>query len=221
MNACVDRHATTARFPRAQLEPDGVQQVRLPGPLFPTSTSGLYFFPRPLEGRARGAHRHLVRRADGEGRERKCRGRPRRRRGALSDLGPPLPPPRSAARGRGTRLARGLRIQVRHLRLQRLEPLHVLGETRRSLRPPPRARRTSSASSRCVRYPSPSTRQHRLSHARAPRLNRLPDVTVTSARNSRTRRPPRLSRRTHAHLPTWPPPLPRLSARESASPSPR
>src|SRR6266496_4463759 len=45
MNACVERHATTARFPRASSSPIAFSKCVFPSPLFPTSTSGLYFFP--------------------------------------------------------------------------------------------------------------------------------------------------------------------------------
>src|SRR3989442_331400 len=56
MNACVERQATTARFPRASSSPIAFSRCVLPRPLFPTSTSGLYFFP----GRSRAARAALT-----------------------------------------------------------------------------------------------------------------------------------------------------------------
>src|SRR2546430_829663 len=44
-NACVERHATTARFPRASSRPIALSRWVFPRPLLPTSTSGLYFLP--------------------------------------------------------------------------------------------------------------------------------------------------------------------------------
>src|SRR5690349_7520580 len=45
MNACVDRHATTARGRPANARPMALSRWVLPDPLAPTSTSGLNFFP--------------------------------------------------------------------------------------------------------------------------------------------------------------------------------
>src|SRR5207244_59 len=87
--------------------------------------------PRSLEGRPRGAHRHLVRGTDREGRERERRGRPRRRRAPLAHLGRGflrLAQPLGVAEHA---LPRGLRIQLGHFRLERLEALHAF--------PPPAA----------------------------------------------------------------------------------
>src|SRR2546428_462869 len=56
MNAWVERQATTARFPRASSSPIAFSKCVLPRPLFPTSTSGLYFFP----GRSRVARAALT-----------------------------------------------------------------------------------------------------------------------------------------------------------------
>src|SRR5439155_1741498 len=56
MNACVERHATTARFPRASSSPIAFSKCVFPSPLFPTNTIGLYFFP----GRSRAARAALT-----------------------------------------------------------------------------------------------------------------------------------------------------------------
>src|SRR5205823_1709708 len=56
MNACVERHTTTARFPRASSSPIAFSKCVCPSPLFPTNTSGLYFFP----GRSRAARAALT-----------------------------------------------------------------------------------------------------------------------------------------------------------------
>src|SRR5207245_650405 len=45
MNAWVERHATTARLACASSRPSAFRRWVLPSPLFPTSTSGLYFLP--------------------------------------------------------------------------------------------------------------------------------------------------------------------------------
>src|SRR5207253_297973 len=44
-DACVERHATTARLPRASSRPIALSKCVFPRPLLPTSTSGLYFLP--------------------------------------------------------------------------------------------------------------------------------------------------------------------------------
>src|SRR2546429_9287037 len=71
--------------------------MRLAEAALPHQHERIVLLPRSLEGRPRGAHRHLIRRTDREGRERERRGRPGRRRAPLAHLGPaflrpPQPP---------------------------------------------------------------------------------------------------------------------------------
>src|SRR5205814_3301908 len=115
------------------------------------------------------------RRADGEGRERERRGRPRRRRAPLAHLGrgflrlaQPLGITEPA-------LPRGLRIPLGHFRLERLEALHVFRE--RGDRLVHRAgrialqQRLEAMGAIPLAFPP----QYGLAHARAPRLDRLPN----------------------------------------------
>src|SRR5439155_22067810 len=72
-------------------------------------------------------------------------------------------------------LARSLRIQLGHLRLERLEPLHVLGERRDRFvhRPGRVALKQRFEPMRAIPLALPP--QDRLAHPPAPRLDRLPD----------------------------------------------
>src|SRR5256885_1864009 len=107
MNAWVERHATTAPLARASSKPIALSRWVFPSPLFPTRTSGLYFFP----GRAITARAALTAPA------------PPPRRGALAE--PPGPVReelpelvrggRGPARDRGSRRHRGLRFQAEQL----------------------------------------------------------------------------------------------------------
>jgi len=151
------RHATTARLPR-QLEPHGVQQVRLPSPLFPPTRADCLLpgAPGPQGGtRAPGSTGHAKARG----------GMPRtvRRRRPVSDL---------------ASLLRSLRARVAEHALPRLRSNS--GHFPRALsapRPPrtrdrfvtPRARRVAAAPPAVRPIPSPSHRStvlHGARHAR-------------------------------------------------------
>src|SRR5881296_953852 len=190
MNACVERQATTARFPRASSSPIAFSRCVLPRPLFPTSTSGLYFFP----GRSRAARAALAstwfdgptakaasgNAADGPG-------------------GGPAPSRTLAAACSASLTRSGSRNTLCPAACGSNSATSASSTLSRSTSPanaaialstPPGASRCSSASSRCVRYPSPSHRSTasptRARHA----STAFPTVTVTSARNSPNSSPP-------------------------------
>src|SRR5712664_2277879 len=158
MNACVERHATTARLPRASSSPMAFSKCVFPSPLFPTNTSGLYFFP----GRSRAARAALAatwfdgptakatsgNAADGPG------GGPAPSRTLAAACSASLT--RSGSRNTLCPAACGSNSATSAS--SALSRSTSAANSAIALSTPPGASRCSSASSRCVRYPSPSHR---------------------------------------------------------------
>src|SRR5437870_5193640 len=192
MNACVERQATTARFPRASSSPIAFSRCVLPRPLFPTSTSGLYFFP----GRSRAARAALTATWFEAPTAKAASGN------AADGPGGGAPPSRTLAAASSASLSRsGSRNTLCPAACGSSSATSASSALRRSTSSPnaviawstaPGASRCSNASRRWVRYPSPShlntaspTRARHASTA-------FPTVTATSARNSPNSSPPPL-----------------------------
>src|SRR6266550_3548840 len=184
MNACVERQATTARFPRASSSPIAFSKCVLPRPLFPTSTSGLYFFP----GRSRAARAALTATWFDGPTAKAASGN------AADGPGGGAPPSRTLAAASSASLSRsGSRNTLCPAACGSSSATSASSALRRSTSSAnaviawstaPGASRCSKASRRWVRYPSPShlntaspTRARHASTA-------FPTVTATSARNS-------------------------------------
>src|SRR5437867_1224284 len=184
MNACVERQATTARFPRASSSPIAFSRCVLPRPLFPTSTSGLYFFP----GRSRAARAALTATWFDAPTAKAASGN------AADGPGGGAPPSRTLAAASSASLSRsGSRNTLCPAACGSSSATSASSALRRSTSSAnaviawstaPGASRCSNASRRWVRYPSPShlntaspTRARHASTA-------FPTVTATSARNS-------------------------------------
>ena len=190
MNAWVERHATTARRPRANSSPTALSRCVLPSPLFPTRTSGLYFFP----GRSSTARAALTATWFDGPTAYAASGN------AADGPGGGAAPSRTFVAACSASCSRsGSRNTLSPAAWGSSSPTSASSALRRSTSSanPAMASSTAvgasccrSASSRCVRYPSPSHRSTasptRARHA----STAFPTVTVTSARNCPNSSPP-------------------------------
>src|SRR6058998_2791850 len=201
MNAWVERHATTARLACASSRPSAFRRWVLPSPLFPTSTSGLYFLP----GRSSTARTALTATSlDGPTAYPLSGKAPDGPGGGATPPAPwwPPPPPPSDARDRETRSRPPPAGRAARPRPRAPAAVRRRRRTRQSPRRPPPARRARAGprDDVCGSPPPPSA-------APPPRPARA--TLPPPCPRSRSRRPgKRRTRRRAPRLPDPPPPAP-------------